>query len=264
MRQKVDRLKRLSRMGAALLCWRQRNEYPHVQNILPLNLAIGFNLAVALGLGMLIGVERQWRQRYTGLTTHALVSLGAAAFTSLAVLLDGPTEARMGAQVVTGIGFLGAGLIMRDGMSVRGLSGAATVWATGAVGMLAGYGFLLAAAETAMFVLAINIVMPRLTWLIEHFAPEIEELERFYVIELTCAARDEGPVRTKLLQAMNVRKLRLHSLESHALQSTGNVKVEAVVYSAREEDTLVEHLVGELSLSPSIFSTVWTSTPSPE
>eukprot|EP01031_Cornospumella_fuschlensis_P003487 gene3487-4339_t len=66
---------------------------------------------------MVIGLERQWRQRYTGLTTHALVSLGAAAFTSLGMLIDGGTDVRMGGQVVTGIGFLGAGLIMRDGLS---------------------------------------------------------------------------------------------------------------------------------------------------
>lgn len=228
------------------------------------HLTIAFNLLAALLLGASIGIERQWRQRYTGLTTHALVSVGAAAFTSLVILLENSTDVRMGGQVVTGIGFLGAGLIMRDGMNVRGLSAAATVWATGAVGVLAGYGFLLAAMETAVFVLLINIALPRLGWIIEHYAPENTEVERFYVVELKCAARDEAAVRTKLLQAMNVRKLRLHSLESHAIADSGDVEVEAVVYSAREEDTLVEHLVGELSLSPSIFSTGWTSTLPPE
>lgn len=227
-------------------------------------LTITFNLFMALLLGAAIGVERQWRQRYTGLTTHALVAVGAAAFTSLAILLEGGTDVRMGGQVVTGIGFLGAGLIMRDGLNVRGLSAAATVWATGAVGALAGYGFLFAAAETAAFVLLINIALPRLGGIIERHAPDNMEVERFYIVELKCAARDEATVRTKLLQAMNVRKLRLHSLESHAIADSGNVEVEAVVYSARQEDSLVEHLVGELSLSPAIFSTGWTSTLPPE
>ena len=227
-------------------------------------LSIAPNLATALVLGMIIGLERQWRQRHTGLTTHALVALGSAAFTSLAVLIETAVDVRMGGQVVTGIGFLGAGLIMRDGFSVRGLSGAATVWATGAIGTLAGYGFLIEAAETTGFVLLINVALPRLGALIERIAPEDELVERFYVIELKCAARDEATVRTMLLQALDVRKLRLHGLDSHALADSGNVEVEAVVYSARREDELVEMLIGDLSRSPIVFSTRWTSTTPPE
>lgn len=226
--------------------------------------SIAPNLAVALVLGMLIGIERQWRQRHTGLNTHALVALGAAAFTSLAVLIEDAADVRMGGQVVTGIGFLGAGLIMRDGLNVRGLAGAATVWATGAVGTLAGYGFLLEAVEASVFVLVVNAAAPRLSQLVERYAPSDDLTKRFYIVELTCAARDEAAIRARLLEAMNVRKLRLHSLESHALKESGKVEVEAMVYSARQEDTLVEHLVGELSLDPAIFSTSWTSTAPPD
>lgn len=235
-----------------------------MSDLLSFNFSITLNLLVALLLGMLIGVERQWRQRHTGLTTHALVSLGAAGFTSLAILIDDSTGVRMGGQVVTGIGFLGAGLIMRDGLSVRGLSGAATLWATGAVGTLAGYGFALEAMEVTFFILLTNIGLPKLRWVIEYYAPEREVVERFYIIELKCAVKDEVPVRAKLLQAMNVHKLRLHSLESHTLKDSRSVEVEAVVYSAREEDSLVEKLVGELSLAPAIFSSSWTSTTPPE
>jgi len=213
---------------------------------------------------MLIGLERQWRQRHSGLGTHAIVALGAAAFASLAILLDGPADVRMGGQVVTGIGFLGAGLIMRDGLSVRGLSGAATIWATGAVGVLAGYGMTIEAVETTFFVLVINLLLPRLGWLIDAYAPEQQMIERFYVIELKCSAHDEAVVRASLLQAIKVQRLRLHGLESHAIADTGNVEVEAVVYSNKEVDVLVEGLVGELSLSPQIFSTSWTSTSPPE
>jgi putative Mg2+ transporter-C (MgtC) family protein len=227
-------------------------------------LSIAPNLIVALVLGIVIGLERQYRQRHTGLTTHALVALGASAFTSLAVLLEGESDVRMGGQVVTGIGFLGAGLIMRDGLSVRGLSGAATVWATGAVGVLAGYGYLLEAAETTVFVVLINLTMPKLGTLLERLYPESETVERFYVVELKCAAHAEAAVRARLLQALNASKLHLHGLESHALKDTGNVEVEAIVYSARQEDEYVERLVGELSLSPEIFSTKWTSTTPPE
>lgn len=221
-------------------------------------------LLTAFLLGALIGLERQFRQRHTGLATHALVALGAAIYTSLPGLLNMEPEVRMGGQVVTGIGFLGAGLIMRDGLNVRGLSTAATVWATGAVGVLAGYGFILEAAEAALLIIAINMALPRLGRLVDAMAPENIEIERYYIIDLKCSARDEATVRTLLLQAMNVRKLRLHSLESHAIDSTSSVEVEAVVFSARQQDELVETLVGDLSLSPSIFSTSWTSTTPPE
>ncbi|MBB3770306.1 putative Mg2+ transporter-C (MgtC) family protein [Angulomicrobium tetraedrale] len=227
-------------------------------------LSIAPNLLLAVALGALVGLERQFRQRFVGLTTHALVALGAAAFSSLALLIgDGP-EVRMGAQVVTGIGFLGAGLIMRDGLSVRGLSSAATVWATGAIGTLAGYGQPIAAIEAAGLVIAINLVLPRLGGVLERFAPQREAVERFYVIELKCAAPDEADIRARLLAAMQVHELRLHALESHALAASGSVEVEAIVYCAREEDELVERLVGELSASPQIFAAKWTSTAPPE
>lgn len=226
-------------------------------------LSITPNLAVALLLGMLIGIERQLRQRHTGLNTHALVSLGAAAFTVLATLLSDNTDVRLGGQVVTGIGFLGAGLIMRDGLNVRGLAGAATVWATGAVGTLAGYGFLLEATEAAMFVLAVNIAAPRISLLIERFMPDHEQGDRFYVIELKCATQDEARVRAALLKTISERSFRLQSLESHALKEVGAVEVEAVIFSRRQEDEVVEVIVGEFSLLPHIFAARWTST-SPE
>ncbi len=226
--------------------------------------SISLNLVFALLLGASVGLERQWRQLHTGLTTHALVALGAAAYSALPLLIGSETDIRMGGQVVTGIGFLGAGLIMRDGLNVRGLNTSATVWATGAVGVLAGYGHLLEATEATLLLLLVNIGLPRFGSFVDRHAPENAEIERYYVVELRCRAPDEALVRKLLLDAMTVRKLRLHSLESHAIEGSGSVAVDAVVYSVRQEDQLVEALVGELSLSPSIFFSRWTSTTPPE
>lgn len=226
--------------------------------------SIAPKLFIALALGMMIGIERQIRQRHTGVNTHALVSLGAAAFTSLATLIEGRVDVRMGGQVVTGIGFLGAGLIMRDGLNVRGLAGAATLWSTGAVGTLAGYGFILEAIEAAMFVLVINIASPRLSRVLERYLPDYEMTERYYIIELECDAKNEASVRALLLRAISVRKLRLHSIESRTLKDISRVEVEATVYTSQQEDVTVEQLVGELSILPSIFAATWTSTTPPE
>jgi putative Mg2+ transporter-C (MgtC) family protein len=91
------------------------------------------NLAVAFLLSAAIGFERQWRNRLAGLRTNTLVALGAASFVVFAALVPGEASpTRVAAQVVSGIGFLGAGLIFREGMSVRGLNTAATLWCSAA------------------------------------------------------------------------------------------------------------------------------------
>ena len=86
-------------------------------------------LATALVVGAVIGIERQWRHKMAGLRTNVLVSVGAAVFCLIAALSDreaSPT--RIAAQVASGIGFLGAGVILREGLNVRGLNTAATLW----------------------------------------------------------------------------------------------------------------------------------------
>jgi putative Mg2+ transporter-C (MgtC) family protein len=81
-----------------------------------MHLPIMVNLLTALGLGVLIGIERQWRQRAAGLRTNALVAVGSAAFVALATVVEGENSpTRIAAQVASGIGFLGAGVIMREG-----------------------------------------------------------------------------------------------------------------------------------------------------
>jgi putative Mg2+ transporter-C (MgtC) family protein len=121
-------------------------------------------LALAAVLGGLIGIERELREREAGLRTHLLVSLGSALFTIVGAygfhefLSSGATvvradPTRIAAQIVTGIGFLGAGAIIRQGLSVRGLTTAATLWVVAAIGMASGAGYFSAAVITTALVL---------------------------------------------------------------------------------------------------------------
>jgi putative Mg2+ transporter-C (MgtC) family protein len=121
-------------------------------------------LALAAALGGLIGVEREIREREAGLRTHMLVALGSALFTIVsaygfhAFLSSGQSvvradPTRIAAQIVTGIGFLGAGAIIRQGLSVRGLTTAATLWVVAAIGLAAGAGYYSAAVITTALVL---------------------------------------------------------------------------------------------------------------
>jgi len=119
------------------------------------------SLSVAFVFGTLIGAERQYRQRSAGLRTNVLVAVGAAAFVDLADHLNGAEGAvRVIAYVVSGIGFLGAGAIMKEGMNVRGLNTAATLWASAAVGSCAGADMVVQSAALTIFVLA-GFALPR-------------------------------------------------------------------------------------------------------
>jgi putative Mg2+ transporter-C (MgtC) family protein len=107
-----------------------------------------FRLLVAAVLGALVGLEREIHDHPAGMRTHLLVSLGSAAFTVLGIAaFPSPNSdpARVAAQVVTGVGFLGAGAILKEGATIRGLTTAASLWAVAAVGMAAGAGALLTA-----------------------------------------------------------------------------------------------------------------------
>jgi putative Mg2+ transporter-C (MgtC) family protein len=118
------------------------------------------SLAVAFVLGTLIGAERQYRQRTAGLRTNVLVAVGAAAFVDLAMHLAGADGGvRVIAYVVSGIGFLGAGVIMKEGMNIRGLNTAATLWASAAVGSCAGADMIAQAVALTAFVLAGNTLL---------------------------------------------------------------------------------------------------------
>jgi putative Mg2+ transporter-C (MgtC) family protein len=119
-------------------------------------LTFSLRLAVAFSLGTVVGFERQQRQGLTSARTNALVALGAAQFVMLSTLIGTGDPTRIAAQVVSGIGFLGAGVILRTGFQIRGLNTAATLWGVAAVGSLAGAGFLLESTVGAVFILLAN------------------------------------------------------------------------------------------------------------
>src|ERR1700730_14712824 len=117
-------------------------------------------LLTALMLGGAIGLERQWRQRMTGLRTNALVAVGSAMFVIMGGLISGEgSQGRVAAYVVSGIGFIGGGVILKDGFNIRGLNTAATLWCTAAVGTLAGLGRVDLASLGTLAVLAANLVL---------------------------------------------------------------------------------------------------------
>jgi putative Mg2+ transporter-C (MgtC) family protein len=117
------------------------------------------NLLLALALGAAIGLERQIRRHPAGLHTNALVCLGSAAYVMVALLMNDASSTRIAGQVVTGVGFMCAGVIWHQGATVRGLNTAATVWCTAAVGILAGLNYAALAIVVAVVIFGANLLL---------------------------------------------------------------------------------------------------------
>jgi len=215
------------------------------------------DLIMALLLGGVIGFERQWRQRLAGLRTNTLVSLGAAIFVVFEGQFTDTSPTRVAAQVVTGIGFLGAGVIWKEGVNVRGLNTAATLWCSAAVGLLAGAGYWRHAVLAAVLVVGVNLVLRPLVSLVNRQPIESADIETSYIVNVTCRGTDEAQIRALLVQGFGVSDLHLRELESTDIEGTDRVAVTATITSDKRREIALEYIVGHLSLEPSVTSTRW-------
>jgi putative Mg2+ transporter-C (MgtC) family protein len=153
----------------------------------PLHQATFPRLLLAMILGACVGAERQWRQRAAGLRTNTLVCFGAAAFVDLGVTIA-PGTVQVIAYVVSGVGFLGAGAIMKDGGSIRGLNTAATLWCSAAVGACAGSGEMLDAVFVTVLLIGINSVLRPLSRFIDRHSFAVLDTHTLYRLRLSSKA----------------------------------------------------------------------------
>jgi putative Mg2+ transporter-C (MgtC) family protein len=218
------------------------------------------NIAVALTLGIAIGLERQIRQRTAGLRTNALVCVGAALFVSLGVLVQGDTTstARMASYVVSGIGFLCGGVILREGFNVRGMNTAATLWCSAAVGTLAGSGHLLEAVTGTVVVLGIHLgLRPVVAKIDEHFkmAPDAEAI---YQMRVVCQSAQTAVVRNVFMRHVNSQaNMMVQGIATHDTGIAGTEEVVAEIYCSKGNDKYMNELVARLNIEPSVTSVSW-------
>ena len=213
-------------------------------------------LLSALILGACVGAERQWRQRAAGLRTNTLVCFGAAAFVDLGVTIA-PGTTQVIAYVVSGVGFLGAGAIMKDGGNVRGLNTAATLWCSAIVGTFAGAGQLAASGIAAGFVVLTNLFLRPLVRLINRQPRGAAEIETHYSVEVRCQGDQEAHIRALLLQAASAAGLGLRRLTSENLEDSPQVTVSALLVSADRNDGALEQIIGRISLEPFVTAVHW-------
>ena len=214
-------------------------------------------MALALVLGCGIGFERQWHQKMAGLRTNALVALGSAGFVVFSGLVGEGDPTRIAAQVVSGIGFLGAGIILREGINVHGLNTAATLWCSAMVGTLAGAGLLGPSVLAAAFVIATNLFLRPLVRRVNNRLMTSNEGEAYYTVEIACRGAEEAHMRSLLLHALSQAGLGLRRIESEDIPDTSKVTVTAQAFAAKRNDTALEQIVGRLSLEPNVSAATW-------
>lgn len=220
------------------------------------------HLTLAVALGAIIGAERQWRQRMAGLRTNALVATGAAIFILSSVSTSPDSPGRIAAQIVSGIGFLGAGVIMRQGMNISGLNTAATLWCSAAVGVLCGLGQFANATAATLVLLCANILLREAALRINTRPSAAEhEPEQRYRIQIVCGSEDEILVRTLILQALNGMALRLQSLCSADIARPGHLEVSADVMAFPAAQREIENIVCRISLEKSVSAVHWRIAP---
>jgi putative Mg2+ transporter-C (MgtC) family protein len=197
------------------------------------------------------------------LRTNTLVALGAAIFVTYSrILFDDEGSARMAAQVVSGIGFLGAGLIFKEGLNVRGLNTAATLWCSAAVGLLAGEGFALYGLLAAVLVIAANTVLRPIVHAINRQPIELSEEEQRYLITIDCRAARAAEIRSQLVQEVaGVPDLRFSELESAFIEDAGRVEVTATVTSHKRRELALEAIVGRFSEADGVLRAAWRLNP---
>ena len=218
------------------------------------------HLVEALVLGAAVGMERQWRQRMAGTRTNALVAAGAAAFVMGGMLLDDDPSARgrIASYVVSGVGFLGAGVIFKEGGNVRGLNTAATIWCSAAIGVLAGFGAPQLSLILAVAVLLANTALRPLAYRLHPALPEIAPRETTYEITLNCRMTDEAHLRTLLLATISQSPAMLQSIHSEDIQGSDRTEIRALLRIKGRGNEVGEGVVTRLSFEPGVSAVSWS------
>lgn len=211
-------------------------------------------ISISFLLSFLIGLERQWRRRAIGLRTNVLVSIGSFLFVSFSIQTNANDISRIASQVVSGIGFLGAGVILKDKANIKGLNTAATLWCNAAIGTLCAAGLTLEATIGTLFILFANIILRFITQKLNvpHKKPKVE----CYRLKIVCDEEKEFIIRTLISQSANDEYFTLTNLENTTLEE-GKVKIYANFNIATEQNKLMEELINRIVIEPGVFSSGW-------
>ncbi|EJM38152.1 putative membrane protein [Pseudomonas sp. GM33] len=216
------------------------------------------SLSAAFVLGGLIGFERQYRQRTAGLRTNVLVAVGAAIFVDMANRLAGAEGAvRVVAYVVSGIGFLGAGVIMREEGNVRGLNTAATLWTSAAVGACAGADLLAEALLGTLFVLAANTLLRPIVNSINRQPLDVISAEVTNIVYVIARRTQQKTVLALLEAELERSNYPASDVDVHAF-GTEEIEIEATLATTSVDGDELDALVARISTSTLVVQAFWS------
>ena len=222
------------------------------------------SLFSAFVLGGVIGLERQFRQRTAGLRTNVLVAVGAALFVDIAMryhALHGgsPSTLQVIAYVVSGVGFLGAGVIMREGGNVRGINTAATLWGSAAVGCAAGADLLPEAIMGALFVLAANTLLRPAVNHINRRPLHPEEVEVTYSIHVVAADDQAQNVVDALSDLLDAHQLPIQDTEMRAF-GEDRTEIETCLLTSSLKGSELDTIIVQMRQVPGVEQVFWQSS----
>ncbi len=212
-------------------------------------------LLLAFVLGTIIGLERQWQHKIAGIKTNALVAGGAALFILVAQKVGGDSSgaARVAANIVTGIGFLGAGVMMRNGSNITGINTAATIWCSSAIGALAGLGFWYESLIGTAFIVAGNILLRPIGNRIDNRITQIKESGNIYLLKISLKQFSSIEIKQALIDAIKNES----TLHISTLKTEVNNLIIAEIHSLDRRQTDIENVVTTLSTKTEITQIGW-------
>jgi putative Mg2+ transporter-C (MgtC) family protein len=217
------------------------------------------SLLSAFVLGAIIGAEREYRQRSGGLRTNVLVAVGAAAFVDIGMHLNGNAGAtQIIAYVVSGVGFLGAGVIMKEGKNVWGLNTAATLWCSAAVGACAGADLAVEAIALTLFVLAGNTLLRPLVNAINRAPISAETTEAQYEVRLTTSAEHLERARDLLESQLKTANYPLRDIDVEDREA-GTIELVATLLRTDADPTELDALISRLRDAEGVEHVSWTA-----
>lgn len=216
------------------------------------------SLSAAFILGGLIGLERQYRQRTAGLRTNILVALGAAIFVDAANRLTGHDGAvHVMAYVVSGIGFLGAGVIMREEGNVRGINTAATLWASGAVGACAGADLIFEASLATLFILAANTLLRPVVTFINRQPLDTDSVEVTNSVYIITPKHAQKHALRQFINTLENAGYQTQDVEVHQFGSD-DVEIQAVLTASAVDGDEMDQLIAKIADQEFVTQAFWS------
>ena len=207
-------------------------------------------ITICFILSILVGIERQYRHKTVGLRTNVLVSLGSFMFVSASLNFTNSDYTRIAAQVVSGIGFLGAGIILKDNNRIKGLNTAATLWCVAAIGILTAFGMNLEAIIGTLFILISNIILR----LISQKIMDKIKIQENCTIDIICDKDEEKIIRNLIIKLTNKYNLTMKGFERNKIENEKiNLKISIISSDKFYFDEIAKHITTSSNIDSIYF-----------